>query len=110
VRALQAVVIVMGVVIVVGFAALFVTWGKRHLASVPAAGPASAPAAAPQMVERAPDVRVPIPEGARVVDVSPGGAFVDVLVENPDGTRDVLTVRRADGAVAGTLRFRPAAP
>jgi DNA-binding beta-propeller fold protein YncE len=104
VRALQAVVIVMGVVIVVGFAALFVTWGQRHLASAPA------PAAAPRVVEQAPDVRVPIPEGARVVDVSPGGAFVDVLVENPDGTRDVLTVRRADGAVAGTLRFRPAAP
>jgi len=112
VRALQAAVILMALVLVAGFATLFVRWGQRQAA-------VSAPSAVAPEPAVAADAVVPLPPGARVVQVAPGvagaagaagGPFVDVLVENPDGTRDLYRVRRADGAVAGTLRFRAAAP
>lgn len=104
-RALQAVVVGMGVVLVAGFTYLVIAWGRGALKPHPA--PLPPPAA--ELAGPA-DARVAIPPGARVVQVAPAGPFLDALVENPDGTRDVLRVRRADGAVAGTLRFRPAAP
>lgn len=102
-KALKVAVIVMAVGLVAGFAALFVLWsGKRADRRADAAVAATGKAPA--------DAVVPIPSGGRVVQVAPGDAHVDVLVENPDGTRDLLRVRRADGAVAGTLRFRPDSP
>jgi hypothetical protein len=102
VRVLQAVVIGMGVVLVGGFTYLFVTWGRGVFKPRPAPERAEVAGAA--------DAVVAIPPNTRVVQVAPGGPFLDVLVENPDGTRDLYQVRRADGTVAGTLRFRPAAP
>ena len=102
-RALKVVVIVMAVGLVAGFTALFVQWSGKM--ADPGAGAAVAPSG------KAPaDAVVPIPPGGRVVQVAPGDGLVDVLVENPDGTRDLLQVRRADGAVAGILRFRPDPP
>lgn len=104
-RALKVAVVLMGVAIVAGFTALFVLWSEKR------AGSQGGVVAAVATASKAPvDAVVPIPPGTRVVRTSPDGPMVDVLVEHPDGTRDLLRVRRADGAVVATLRFRPARP
>lgn len=103
--ALKAAVVLMGVALVVGFTALFVMWADERAASQ--GGVVAAVATA----EREPvDAVVPIPPGARVLRVASGPERVDVLVENPDGTRDLYQIRRDDGEVAGILRFRAATP
>jgi hypothetical protein len=103
VTGLKVIVVAMGVAILAGFTVLFVRWAEHHPGTFDpglASGPTPAATAAEAMVD--------LPPGARVVQVAPAGPLVDVLVERPDGTWDLMQVRRADGSVAGTLRLTPA--
>lgn len=100
---LKMAVVAMGLLIVAGFTVLFVRWVEHHPAAL---DPGLAPTGAPPAT--APEATVHLPAGGRVVQVAPAGPMVDVLVERPDGAWDLLQVRRADGAVAGTLRLAPA--
>jgi hypothetical protein len=85
VTGLKVVVVVMGLLIVAGFTVLFVRWVEHHPAALdPGLTPTGAPPAT------APEATVHLPAGG------------------PDGAWDLLQVRRADGAVAGTLRLVPA--
>lgn len=70
--------------------------------------PAPAAAATEQVVTPLPTggTLVPLPAGSRVVSTSSTDAFVDVLVENADGSRDLYTVERVSGQVSPPVRFR----
>jgi hypothetical protein len=105
VTGLKVVVIALALVIVAGFSLLFMRMAERRHA---APDSTSALLGAPGAVAEA--ATVTLPAGARVVQVAPAGPLVDVLVARPDGTWELLQVRRADGSVAGTLRLAPAAP
>jgi hypothetical protein len=105
VTGLKVVVVALAVFLVAGFGVLFLRMAEHRRA---AADPASALLGTPGPVAK--EATVALPSGARVVQVAPAGPLVDVLVERPDGTWELLQVRRADGSVAGTLRLAPAAP
>ncbi len=95
--ALKAFVIILGVVIVVATAVLAVEIFRRA-----AGGPAD---------ERPPagfaTTTVPLPAGARVIDITGGGDTLSLLVELADGNRLVITVDPRSGAVLGTLGLEP---
>ncbi len=54
------------------------------------------------------NVDVPVPYGARVVEVNGGPKELYVLLDAPDG-RHLMLVDRATGGVLGSLRFVPGA-
>lgn len=105
-KALKAIVVAMAVVLLVGFGALIVMWQSKHGAKPAAVAPAAGVPAPPVAVG---DGTVAIPEGSRVLAVGSSERHVDLLVENPDGTRDVYQVTR-DGTLAGVLRARAGEP
>jgi len=107
VTGLKVVVVALGIFLVAGFSLLFLRMAERRDAL---SDPVAAEATVAPKATVAPEATVALPPGARVVQVAPAGPLVDVLVERPDGTWDLLQVRRADGAVAGTLHLAPAAP
>ena len=89
----KVVVVALALVLIAGFSLLFLRMSeRRHAVSDPVAAEAT----------------VNLPAGAKVLQVAPAGPLVDVLVERPDGTWDLMHVRRSDGTVAGTLRLAPA--
>ncbi|MCH7889070.1 MAG: hypothetical protein IIA00_07305 [Proteobacteria bacterium] len=95
-RALKAVVIILGVLIVVGATVLAVEIFRR----------------VGQMADERPleafaTATVSLPAGARVIDIAGGGDAVSLLVERADGRRQLITVDRRSGTVIGTLTFEP---
>jgi hypothetical protein len=108
-RVLKIIVIVLGIAIIVCIGVIIVTIamrasGKGERANAPAAMSAQV---APAKVLG--NVDVPIPYAAKVVQVTGGAAELYVLVDLPDGQRQLLLVDRATGGVLGTLRFAPGA-
>ncbi len=68
--------------------------------------PTPAPAAVHPAPQEPTSILIPIPAGSRVVSTSSSNAFMDVLVENADGSRDIYTIERATGRVSPPIRFR----
>ncbi len=97
-RALKIVVVVMGIMLVVGFAALiFVIAGRM---SHRGASPLPARTTARTMID--------IPRGARVeaMTTAPDRLFLDLVL--PDGNRQIVIINLATGARAGSIELRPA--
>jgi Family of unknown function (DUF6476) len=97
-RALKILVVVMGIMIVGGFAALVVIIIGR----VSHRGPA--PAETPKGFARPID----IPRGARIEAMTAGGNRLVVGLELPDGNRQLLIIDLATGARLGTVELHPA--
>jgi hypothetical protein len=97
-RALKILVVVMGIMIVGGFAALVVIIIGR----VSHRGPA--PAETPKAFARPID----IPRGARIEAMTAGGNRLVVGLELPDGDRQLLIIDLATGARLGTVELHPA--
>ena len=97
-RALKILVVVMGIMIVGGFAALVVVIVGR----VSHRGPA--PAETPRAFARPID----IPRGARIEAMTAGGDRLVVGLELPDGNRQLLIIDLATGARLGTVELHPA--
>jgi hypothetical protein len=94
---LKVVVIVLGVAIVVATAALAVEIFRRAGGLGDEAPPAGLATAT-----------VPLPAGARVIDVADGdGDTVSVLVERVNGRHELITVDLRSGEVLGTITFEP---
>ncbi len=93
-------VIAMAVLILFGFIGLFYTWNQKQ-GKKPPSTVATAPA-----LDVSARALVTLPPGSEVISTSSSERFVDVLVQNPDGSRDVLQVRRADGVIAGMIQLR----
>ena len=94
-RALKAVVIVLGVIIVLGAAVIAVEIVRR-------AGDLVQPAP-----ERFATTTVPLAADARIVGMTGEGDAISLLVEAADGRQRVITIDRRTGAVLGTLTFEP---
>jgi hypothetical protein len=96
-RALKISVIVMGIMLVVGFAALIVVIAGRMSHRAP--GSSSARTAAKATVE--------IPRGARVeaMTTAPDRLILDLVL--PDGNRQIVIIDLATGARIGSIELRP---
>ncbi len=95
-RALKTATVVMGVMIVVGFAVLVTVIAGR--ASRSGAGPARPFAAAP----------IDIPKGARIEAMAAGPDRLVLSLVLPDGLRQLLVIDPASGARLGTIELREA--
>ena len=93
-RALKAVVIGLGVLIVLAAAAVVAELVRRTGSVVDSAGEyATAP--------------VWLPPGARVIGMAGEDDALSLLVEDGDGGQRIITVDRRSGAVLGTLTLTP---
>jgi hypothetical protein len=100
-RALKTVVVVMGVMLVVGFAALVVVVAGRMSHNEPSA-------AAGRPFPKA--AAIEIPRGARVeaMTAAPNRLILDLVL--PDGERQIVVLDLATGARLGTIELHPAGP
>ena len=93
-RALKAVVIGLGVLIVLAAAAVVAELVRRTGTVVDTAGGyATAP--------------VSLPPGARVIGMAGEDDVLSLLVEDGDGGQRIITIDRRSGAVLGTLTLTP---
>ncbi|MFP6743052.1 MAG: DUF6476 family protein [Alphaproteobacteria bacterium] len=95
-RALKAIVIVLGVLIVAGLAVLIVVVFQRIVA--PSGGGSS---------NQPVTATVALPAGARVITMTGEDDTLSLLVEGPGGDQQVITIDRRSGAVLGTLDLIP---
>jgi hypothetical protein len=102
-RALSALVVVMGVLIVGGLAALAVGVARR-------AGHATHAPEAPLAVASRPFAAAPIdlPKGAHIAAISTGTDRLVVDVALPDGSQQLVIIDLATGRRLGTVPLRPA--
>lgn len=105
-RGLKVLVVVMGVMIVVGFAALIVIMVGRlsNRAPAVAGGPARAAAGQPYTAPA-----IELPPGARIETMAVGSDRLVLDVALPLGGRELLVIDLATGRRLGTVPL-PAAP
>jgi uncharacterized protein DUF6476 len=96
-RALKILVIVMGVMLVVGFAALIGVVAGR----VSRGGPT------PAAVREFASLPIDIPRGARIEAMTAGPDRVILALLLPDGGRQLVVIDLARGARLGTIELRP---
>lgn len=97
-RAIKVLVVVMGVMLVVGFAALIVAIAARMSRS------GSPPAAARVFAARP----IEIPRGARIEAMTAGADRLVLGLELPEGNRQLVIIDLASGARIGTIELRAA--
>lgn len=97
-RGLKILVVVMGVMLVVGFAALVVVIAGRVSRGGPAATAAHAFAAPP----------IEIPRGARIEAMTAGPDRLILALALPDGERQLLVIDLGKGVRLGTIELHPA--
>ncbi len=97
-RALKTLVVVMGIMLVVGFAALIIV----------IAGRVSHRTASPSPARSAVRTTIEIPQGARVeaMTTAPDRLILDLVL--PDGNRQIVIIDLATGARIGTIELHPA--
>lgn len=97
-RALKILVVVMGIMLVIGFAALLVAIAAKVSHRRPQAAAADHPF---------PTTAVEIPRGARVeaMTTAPDRLILDLVL--PDGGREIVLIDLATGARLGTIELRP---
>ncbi len=103
-RALKVLVVVMGVLIVVGVAVLAAT----ILGRVNQRQAAVTPAAAVVATRAAPfgQATVPLPVGAKVVEMQAVGTRLVLRLERADGKQELLVLDPDFGTVLGTIELR----
>ncbi len=104
-RVLKIIVIVLGILIVISLG-IIVVGLAMNTAKLGAPKPLDAAAPPPGAARVSGDVEVPIPAGARVVEVTGDGRELHVLLDLPEG-RALMLLDRKTGTVLGTLRFVP---
>ena len=94
-RALKILVVVMGVMLVVGFAALVALVAGRVSRGGPAGTAAHRFAASP----------IDIPRGARIEAMTTGSDRLILALELPDGRRQLVVIDLATGVRLGTIEL-----
>jgi hypothetical protein len=97
VRALKILVVVMGIMLVVGFAALILVIAGRVSHRRPEAAANHPLATTP----------IEIPRGARVEAMTTASDRLILDLVLPDGDREILLIDLATGARLGTIELRP---
>jgi hypothetical protein len=99
-RALTAIVVIMGILIVAGLAALAMTIAGRSFSANPhrSAIAASRPLAAPP---------IDLPKGAHVTAIGTGTDRAVVAVALPDGGEELLIIDLSTGRTLATVPLRP---
>ena len=95
-RGLRTLVIVMGVMLVAGFAALVAIVAVRMSHRAATAPADTAFAAAP----------IDLPRGARIEAIGPGAERIVVAIVLADGSRELIVVEAATGRRLGTIPLR----
>ncbi|MFI5021488.1 MAG: hypothetical protein ACHQRJ_07530 [Alphaproteobacteria bacterium] len=111
-RALKALVIVMGILIVAGMAVVGTTLVKRAMnletpRRVNAAAERAAPAPGSAVERPYGPVEIALPPGARILRTSPAGRRLIVELELAGGGERVLVVELESGALLGTIDLKP---
>ena len=110
-RALKALVIVMGILIIAGMALIGYTiveratapeTGTRPEVAIPAQSSATSPIKGPYG-----PISIELPPGARIVRTTTADRRLIVEVELSGGGERVLVVDLANGALLGTIELRP---
>jgi hypothetical protein len=101
--ALKAAVVIMGVMLVVGFAALIAV--IAHRLSHPPAPASSVPTASGQSFTATP---IELPAGARIEAMSTGSDRVVIDILFPDGARQLLIIDLATGRRLGLIPLQTA--
>src|SRR3984893_14434973 len=96
-RALKILVVVMGVMLVVGFAALVVVIAGRVSRGGPVAPAAPGVAAAP----------IDIPRGARIEAMTAGPDRLILALALPEGGRQLVVIDLVKGVRLGTIELHP---
>ena len=96
-RALKILVVVMGVMLVVGFAALVVVIAGRVSRGGPAATAANGFAAVP----------IDVPRGARIEAMTSGPDRLILALALPEGGRQLVVIDLAKGVRLGTIELHP---
>ena len=96
-RALKILVVVMGVMLVVGFAALVVVIAGRVSRGGPVATAAHGFAAAP----------IDVPRGARIEAMTAGPDRLIVALTLPEGGRQLVVIDLVKGVRLGTIELHP---
>lgn len=104
-RVLKIIVICLGILIVICLGVI-VAGMAMQAAKLGKPKPLDAAAPPPGASRVAGDVDVPIPPGARVVEITGDSKELRVLLDLPEG-RALMLVDRRTGAVLGTLHFVP---
>ncbi|MBV9825995.1 MAG: hypothetical protein JO001_09990 [Alphaproteobacteria bacterium] len=107
-RTLKVAVIIMGVMLVVGFAALIVVIAQRL--SHPPAAPAAIAAAtgvSPGRVQPFTAAPVDLPPGSRIETIGMSVDRLVLAVALADGTRQIIILDAADGHRIGLIPLRP---
>ena len=95
-RALKVLVIVMGIILVVGFAALVAVIAGRMSRGAPAISGSHPIAAAP----------LDLPAGARIETIGVGAERLVLAIVLPDGARELIIVDIASGRRLGSIPLR----
>lgn len=103
VRALKVLVVVMGVMLVAGFAVLIVTIMNR-MGRGAAVQPA--PVAAKIKPDAAATASIALPPGATVVDMTAAGQNIVLRIKRPDGSEALFIVDADSGTLARTIELR----
>ena len=97
-RALKIAVVVMGIMLVVGFAALVAVVAGRLSRGGPAAVPSASVTAAP----------LEVPAGTRIETIGVGADRLAIAVLLPDGSRELIIVDIVSGRRIGKIPLRTA--
>ncbi len=109
-RALQGLVVVMGVMLVVGFGVLVITVAHRMAARAVVPEPVQPDAVQPAAVQPTPVLaHLALPQGARIDGLTSVGDHVELLIGGPGGRQWLMLVDPASGVILRTVAVEPVA-
>jgi len=102
-KAVKLVVVAMGVVLFVGLISLVLMW-KQKQGAPPEGAFIPTSVATPAGIDPY-QADLPLPKGAKVVEIGSADRMVDLLVSHADGSLALYQIRRHDGVLTGVVQL-----